>query len=38
MTPEQCGGFTVHPPYAFYPISFDAWEDYFNVSISEENA
>ncbi|KAK3908694.1 Lactosylceramide 4-alpha-galactosyltransferase [Frankliniella fusca] len=30
MTPERCGGFTIHPPIAFYPVSFENWEDYFN--------
>ena len=35
MTPEQCLGFTVHPPYAFYPVSFDQWENYFNENKSE---
>ncbi|XP_034243570.1 lactosylceramide 4-alpha-galactosyltransferase-like isoform X2 [Thrips palmi] len=35
MTSEHCGGFTVHPPSAFYPVSFEAWEDYFNANKSE---
>ncbi|XP_026288737.2 lactosylceramide 4-alpha-galactosyltransferase-like [Frankliniella occidentalis] len=35
MTPERCGGFTIHPPIAFYPISFEDWEDYFNEDKSD---
>lgn len=34
MTPEHCGGFSVHPPTAFYPVSFESWDDYFDESNS----
>lgn len=35
MTPENCKGFRVFPPEAFYPIPWRAWKLYFDAEKSE---
>jgi len=34
MTPDQCRGFTVHQPTAFYPIPWRQWKLYFDEATS----
>jgi hypothetical protein len=34
MTPDNCRGFTVHPPTAFYPIPWRQWKLYFDEAAS----
>ncbi|KAJ8897555.1 hypothetical protein PR048_002904 [Dryococelus australis] len=36
MTAEKCGGFTVYPPSAFYPVYWNQWQLYFNESKSTD--
>lgn len=35
MTPEKCRGLEIFPPVKFYPINFDNWEYFTNVSFTE---
>ncbi|XP_014240936.1 lactosylceramide 4-alpha-galactosyltransferase-like [Cimex lectularius] len=35
MTVEQCNGFRIFPPSAFYPIPWRKWKDYFTKNESE---
>ncbi|XP_063240329.1 lactosylceramide 4-alpha-galactosyltransferase-like isoform X2 [Bacillus rossius redtenbacheri] len=36
MTPAKCGGFRVHPPSAFYPVSWSEWQLYFQEAGSDK--
>ena len=32
MTKDRCQGFQVFPPSVFYPIHYDYWKHYFEIS------